>query len=79
MAGSAQNRLVKVQTALQKGADIESRDWDGYTPLLNACYRGHRSVAILLLKSGAALDARDPNRQTCLIIAARADHTGLSG
>ena len=38
---------------LEKGADVESKDDDGRTPLLLAAGEGYEAVMKLLLKNGA--------------------------
>jgi ankyrin repeat protein len=48
-----------VELLLSKGADADSKDVCGRTPLLAACRTGHLEVAKLLLASGAHIDVRD--------------------
>ena len=43
--------LEGVKAALQKGADVNSRDEDGNTGLMGAVWNGHNSVVELLLKT----------------------------
>jgi ankyrin repeat protein len=42
-------------------ADLESRDKDGYTPLIWAAKGGHRKVVIMLLDEGANINVKDVN------------------
>jgi hypothetical protein len=51
---------------LDRGADIEARDRDGYTPLLIAARNGTTDVLQVLLSRGAAPNARDKRGRTAL-------------
>jgi ankyrin repeat protein len=42
-----------VELLLEKGADLESKDYFGWTPLLLAREKGHEAVVKLLLEKGA--------------------------
>ena len=42
-----------VGALLDQGVAVDSRDGGQYTPLIWACYRGHRAVVTLLLDRGA--------------------------
>ena len=44
---------------LKRGADIDSRDWPGRTPVWPALREGHKRVARLLFENGAGGDAKD--------------------
>jgi hypothetical protein len=49
-----------VQAAIDKGADVNARDSEGQTPLINAAtYNKDPEVITTLLKAGADLEARD--------------------
>ncbi|KAH8803357.1 hypothetical protein F5884DRAFT_847191 [Xylogone sp. PMI_703] len=56
--------LVKV--LLKRGADIESKDFDGKTPLLRAAIEGDKTVVELLLKNGANIESKDSSGKTPL-------------
>jgi len=45
--------LIKVQKALENGANPNVKDKDGHTPLHLAAFTGHADVARLLLEHGA--------------------------
>ncbi len=68
------NRIEKrgnsevVDWLLDKGADVNLADDDGYTPLMLAAQYGHLAVVKRLLKKGASAKARTQNGQTALTI-----------
>jgi ankyrin repeat protein len=41
-----------VKLLLGQGAELESKDKDGWTPLLHAAEKGHEAVVKLLLDTG---------------------------
>ncbi|KAI2638093.1 hypothetical protein GGS21DRAFT_455281 [Xylaria nigripes] len=49
--------IVKLQ--FEKGVDIECKDKDGCTPLMQAAYNGHEQVVKLLLEKGADIESKD--------------------
>jgi ankyrin repeat protein len=40
-----------VEKLVQAGADVNTANSFGYTPLLEACHRGYMNVVVMLLKS----------------------------
>lgn len=66
---------VKVQSLLNKGADIEAKDDIGNTPLITAANVGNTDVTELLLKRGANIEASNFMGQTPLIMAASSGQT----
>ncbi|KAF5632769.1 endocytosis ankyrin repeat protein [Fusarium sp. NRRL 52700] len=66
-----QQEIYEAITLLQDyGADIESKDLNGITPLLWACQKGHVVVMEALVMAGASLGAIDSNRNGILHAAA---------
>src|SRR5438105_3666919 len=55
---------------LKKGADVNARPDDGWTPLLWACWQSQDNVVKLLLAKGADVNARDKDNDTALMKAA---------
>lgn len=53
------------------GADPDTRDDDGRTPLIRAAKKGHRATVETLLQAGADANLQDPAGMTALMIAAR--------
>jgi hypothetical protein len=76
-AGAGHTR--EVETLLSQGADVETRDKNGRTPLMLAAQHGRPEVVRLLLSKGAQSDARDKSGLTAyglalLAPAGRGDH-----
>jgi ankyrin repeat protein len=67
----------KLQWLLEKGAEIESRDNDGQTPLSSAAFLGHEATVQLLLKKGADIESKDKYGQTPLSRAAMRGHEAV--
>jgi uncharacterized protein len=59
-----------VKLLLDKGANIEARDWNGQTPLIRAAAYGQHGIMRVLLERGADIEAIDNDGQTALIAAA---------
>lgn len=65
-----------VDLMLARGADPESRDWNGSTPLHEV--RSAAMVDCFAFVRGASLDARDENERTPLVTAIDADRTAAA-
>jgi hypothetical protein len=59
VAAARKGQTDRVKTLLAKGANVESQDKDGRTPLMWAARNGHADTVTLLLESGAKPDDRD--------------------
>lgn len=64
------NNLAQVEALIRQGADVNTPDIYGWTPLHHAARRVNESIAIFLLLSGADIEARNGFYQTPLIVAA---------
>ena len=53
---------------VEAGADVNAKDNDGRTALMNAAYWGSEQAAYLLLLAGADIHAADNEGQTALMI-----------
>lgn len=72
-AMQANRRYDVIETLIRLGADLESRDARGRTPLMVAIETNNNRLAEHILKAGANPDARNSrdNGETALMIAAR--------
>lgn len=73
---AASGDVAGVTAALSRGVDPDSRDADGWTPLMLAAYGGYVGVLRTLVSAGADIDARKGfvflgHGETALIWAAR--------
>jgi ankyrin repeat protein len=67
---AATGTAQEIQTALQNGANFNDCDWAGVTALMAAAGNNrNQDVIPILIKFGAAVDARDRNGETALMFA----------
>ncbi|ETI35065.1 hypothetical protein F442_18349, partial [Phytophthora nicotianae P10297] len=59
--------LDSVQSFLARGAEIDSKDGDGYTPLAYAVENGHTRIVKKLLEMGASIDTVSNDGRTALM------------
>ena len=55
-----------VRALIEKGANINAKDSDGWTPLMQAAYYGYANVVQVLIERGADVNARDRSGETAL-------------
>ena len=60
-----------------KGADINTQDINGYTPLMWACIYSHEAVVRLLLDRGADIKLRLKDGRTALPLARSNNHASI--
>ncbi|MYZ48887.1 ankyrin repeat domain-containing protein [Propylenella binzhouense] len=65
-----------VETLLERGAAIESRDRFANSPLIHAAAGGRTGIVRLLLDRGAEIDHRNLNGSTALLRAVSGNHRG---
>ena len=61
---------ASLESLLKKGADINGRDDDGFTPLMWAAASGNEECTKLLIKKHAPLESKDKQGSTALLNAA---------
>ena len=57
------------QYVIEKGANIEAKENNGWTPLHIACYQGHLPIVQYLIEKGANIEGKDKEQFTPLHIA----------
>ena len=63
------NNISEVEEAMSLGADVNSADDDGWTPLIYAAYCGNTDITILLLKYRTNINAVNKYGDTALMMA----------
>lgn len=63
---AADGDIELVKSLISKGADVDTKDEDGWTPLHFAAYRGQKEVAEVLIAKGASISATDTSGSTPL-------------
>ena len=74
--GSAKMDVVRF--LVEKGADIEARDKDGYTPLMFTAMHAERDALKFLLEKGARTEPVDEKGCTAAQIARDCDHPDVA-
>jgi ankyrin repeat protein len=78
LEAAEKGRLEDVERLIRSGADPDTQDGDGATPLIVSATHGHIEVAEALLKSGANVNARNAAGLTPLSAAVDAGHTAVA-
>ncbi|WP_447933209.1 ankyrin repeat domain-containing protein [Wolbachia endosymbiont of Dactylopius coccus] len=69
--------LGRIKVLIELGADLEAKDKDGNTPLMNASLIGNLDVVGYLVSKGADIYAKANDGKTALDIARGAGHTDI--
>ncbi|KAI5061598.1 hypothetical protein GOP47_0024103 [Adiantum capillus-veneris] len=75
--GSRQGRMEAVQETLTRGASIDGADEHGWRSLHRAAFRGHTTVASMLLDEGADVKSKDVEGYTPLHCAIECGHKDM--
>jgi ankyrin repeat protein len=70
--------MSKIQALLEKGADVNAKRNDGWTPLHWASCENHIEIAELLIEKGADVDAKDNENWTPLHWASCENHIEIA-
>jgi hypothetical protein len=68
-----------LRNVLEKGAELETKDEDGRTPLSYAASKRHEAVVGLLLEKGADVEVKSNNGRTSLSCATENGNPELNG
>jgi ankyrin repeat protein len=71
------NNLPEVRRLLSIGANIEVKDYDGWTPLIDASVSGRVQLVVELLKHGAHTEAENSDGWTALHLACSKGHLAV--
>ncbi len=75
---AAENDVKSMDTYIFQGADINTRNMEGYTPLLIAVLRGNYEAAYYLVRAGADLEISSPAGFTPLMIASMRGYSDIA-
>ncbi|GMQ94957.1 MAG: hypothetical protein BMS9Abin13_067 [Patescibacteria group bacterium] len=78
VGGALKGDMETVRRALEKGANVNTKDKDGTTALMIAVLYVHTEVTKLLLDRGADVNAKDKDGTTALMIAALFGQTEIA-
>jgi len=62
---------------IENGADINAKNNNDYTALINAAINGYTAIVELLIENGADINAKNNNGNTALTLAAYNGHTDI--
>ncbi|MCO5195624.1 MAG: alpha/beta fold hydrolase [Anaerolineae bacterium] len=68
MAAAANGDVATTRRLLAQGADVNTSDARGITPLIGAAYQNHLEVARELIDAGADVNVRDASQQSAYLI-----------
>lgn len=77
MAAAWDGHLELVEFWLNHTSDLETKDDQGWTPLMHSAWFGHPAIAAYLIKQGADLEARSFNGNTSLHLATWNGHANV--
>jgi ankyrin repeat protein len=70
--------LDVAQLLIDRGANVNAKDGDGWTPLIKAAQAGHAEMVQLLLDHGADMRAADNDGRTAWMLAAVGGHNDIA-
>jgi len=78
LAAAKNGDIAAVENLLEKGADVNTRAKDGWTPLMHAAQNGHTAVVKALIENGADVNAKANDNGTALSRAGQGNHTEIT-
>src|SRR5258706_553264 len=78
LVAASRNCVETVRLLLDRGADVNAKDHDGWTPLIKAASGGLTELARLLLERGADMDVVDKLERTASMYAALPGHEAIA-
>ncbi len=74
----SKGNLKVVKSLVAKGADVNSRDKDGWNALIWAVHCGHKDISMFLIEKGSDLNLQDNDGETALMRAIRDGETDVA-
>ncbi len=78
LAAAQAGSVAKVSSAIKQGANVDTADAFGWTPLIWACSSGHIEVAQVLLNAKADVNLAQKDGRTPLMKAAERGHANIA-
>ncbi len=78
LSAAAVNCVEVVQLLLERHADVNAKDGDGWTALMKAAQAGHADMVRQLMEHGADMNVADTNGRTAWMLAAIGGHTEIA-
>jgi ankyrin repeat protein len=78
LLASMEGDTSKLKAFIKAGADVNTKTWDGVTPLMYAAQSGHLRVAEILIDNGAEVNAKPQNQMDALLGACAAGHIHIA-
>lgn len=78
MEAAVRGHVEAIEMLLDKGADVDMADLDGWTALMGATVQGHLEAVTVLLEHGANVNSRNHANDTSLIMARGLHHDEIA-
>jgi uncharacterized protein len=77
MEAAVRGNVGIMSLLLEKGADVNARDKDGWSALMGATVQGHLQAVNLLLEHDADVNAKNHGGETALVMAVGSKNTAI--
>jgi uncharacterized protein len=78
LSAAGANCVDVVRLLLERGADVNAKDHDGWTALIKASQAGHADMVQLLMDRGADMNVADNTGRTAWMFAAMGNHLDIA-